>query len=390
MRVSSSFVVPLIVVVALLSQACDRPAQPTQWGGTVDTLPSGTVVVNNPDIPLWNPSEEWRIEEVLRLGELDGTGPDVFGSIGAFEVGRNGELYIFDDQANELRTFSADGHYKRTVGRTGAGPGEYRNVIGMDFTPEGDLLLVDATNARYTTVYSDGTVSSFRRPFTVYQLPWLGGFDVNGMLHDQATEQVDNKSVDVLLRMRTDGEVMDTFRLPSADLKSPHLGTMTFPVPFAPRLLRTFDREPAVWTAVTSEYRIARVALSGDTTVVVTRAMEPRLLSADQRDSVETYLRKLEAQFPVAIPAQARPAHVAPLRWFILGDEDYLWVCATGLDSCTALDVFAPDRRWLGTVKLPVVVQGSPRPLVRGGYLYAVTEGVEGEAVLFKGRVVRP
>jgi hypothetical protein len=67
---------------------------------------------------------------VVRLGDLDGEGPTVFGRIGA------------------------------SFGRPGNGPGEFRNVIGLASAPGGNVWLVDGGNARYTIVRRDGSFES--------------------------------------------------------------------------------------------------------------------------------------------------------------------------------------------------------------------------------------
>lgn len=59
----------------------------TRWAGSVDTLPSGRIVVSNPEQGTWDAGgARWRAEEVFRIGEADGTGAAVFGEIAAVEV----------------------------------------------------------------------------------------------------------------------------------------------------------------------------------------------------------------------------------------------------------------------------------------------------------------
>ncbi len=390
MRINSISLATLLAATVSLTAACSGVDDAGLWTGRVDTLESGTVVVSNSAIPIWSPSETWSVEEVARIGELDGTGAKVFGSIGLLEVDSTGKLYLFDTQADELRIISNDGDHLRTLGRSGAGPNEFQNVIGMQFAPNGDLWLVDATNARYTRVRNDEVVDSFRRPATLYKLPWLGGFDVSGSFYDQVTENIDGKSVDVLLKVQANDSTTEKFPLPMVDMRSPRIGTMEFPLPFAPKMLRSWDTKGAVWTAVSSEYRIALVGKDGDTAAVVSREFKPLELTANQRDSVDKYVRNLEAQFPMVVVApQSRASNVSPLRWFFVDDESYLWVCATGLARCSELDVFDPKLRWLGTVSLPIEIMDSPRPLVRGDMFYAVIEGESGEPQLYKGRIVR-
>lgn len=40
-----------------------------EWSGTMDTLPSGEIVVRNADDPFWTPEEAWSVVEDLRIGE---------------------------------------------------------------------------------------------------------------------------------------------------------------------------------------------------------------------------------------------------------------------------------------------------------------------------------
>ena len=71
----------------------------TQFAGTIDTLPGGRIVVANPEAGIWAEGDEWDVVEELRLGSLDGTGPDVFGAISVIEVDAEGRFYAFERQA---------------------------------------------------------------------------------------------------------------------------------------------------------------------------------------------------------------------------------------------------------------------------------------------------
>ena len=77
-----------------------------RWAWTMDTLPSGQVVVTNPAEPVWRAADAWTVEEVRRIGRRDGDGPDVFGAILTFAVDPFGRIWVVEDQAQEIRVFS--------------------------------------------------------------------------------------------------------------------------------------------------------------------------------------------------------------------------------------------------------------------------------------------
>jgi len=87
----------------------------------MDTLPSGTIVVTNPAQGVWDSASSWRVSEDLRIGTLEGTGPDLFGQIDALEVDRDGRIWVLEGQAQELRVFGRDGRWLRTIGGRAAG-----------------------------------------------------------------------------------------------------------------------------------------------------------------------------------------------------------------------------------------------------------------------------
>lgn len=84
---------------------------------TRETLPSGIERVTNvlPD----DPSPTWTLVEELRVGSVDGGGPDVFGELRGLVVLPDGGFAVLDSQAQELRVFAADGSHRATWGGRG-------------------------------------------------------------------------------------------------------------------------------------------------------------------------------------------------------------------------------------------------------------------------------
>lgn len=365
----------LIVALAALVAGCDA-------GGEAGEEASES----RQDAPERVPVE---VEVELELGQVDGDGPELFGEIRAIEIGSDDRLLVFDHFANELRMFSSTGEHLGSVGRTGAGPEEFQGVVGMAVAPNGDVWIIDGANDRYTIVSDDETERTMGRPSRVVRRPWIGGFDVEGDFHDLATDPEGGALEDALLEVGEDGSVVARFPIPGISVPTPTIGGgVMVSIPFAPEVLRTWDPAGGVWQGVSSEYRITRVGLQGDTIATIERDVEPAPFNSSEADSLEAAVEGAEDQFGADVESEMRPSGVPPLRWFVTDDEGRLWVCASGRDPCTELDVFTAAGAALGTVSLPSPVEGSPGPRIRGDRFLAVTRGELGEPRILFGRVV--
>ena len=86
-------------------------------------------------------------EEVLTVGSVTGNDWDTFGRVGSVHFNAQGNLHIFDGQADHIVVVGQDGSLIRTVGGQGEGPGEFDNVTAAIVGRDGSY-----------------TVMGFRRP----------------------------------------------------------------------------------------------------------------------------------------------------------------------------------------------------------------------------------
>lgn len=84
------FLAMLLAAATLLLVGCAEAGGAAVFAGAVDTLPDGRIVVSNPAMGMWGEGDEWDVTEEVRIGQVDGDGPDVFGSIGLLEVDEEG------------------------------------------------------------------------------------------------------------------------------------------------------------------------------------------------------------------------------------------------------------------------------------------------------------
>lgn len=152
MRTSLSLALLILMAPGLAQGQSLKPTGPLR---AERATRGDTVVVRTVSGSTWG--DRVRLVEELRIGSLD-DGPDAFGAIHSFALLRDGGVAVFDGSVPALRLFGSDGRYRRTLGREGAGPGEYRNqALGLVVDPDGNLVMYDPRNARLNRWTVDGT-----------------------------------------------------------------------------------------------------------------------------------------------------------------------------------------------------------------------------------------
>ena len=83
-------------------------------------------------------------EEVFTVGSVAGDW-DAFGNVRSVHFDAQGNLHIFDSQANHIRVVGPDGSLMRTVGGRGVGPGEFGNVTEAIVARDGSYTVMGFT-----------------------------------------------------------------------------------------------------------------------------------------------------------------------------------------------------------------------------------------------------
>lgn len=356
-----------------------------RFAGSIDTLPSGRIVVMNPETGMWAEGDSWEVVEELRVGSLDGTGPEVFGSISTIEVDGEGRFFAFERQAQELRVFNVDGSHVRTIGRKGGGPGEFEQVIGMDWAPDGNLWVVDPGNSRISVFDTAGTYLDNHRTLGGFVIsPWPGGFDDQGQFYNYG---VDTSNEDgfgiVLVRFDDQMEPVDSIPIPRWQGKENFFelvseggrGRMRTTVPFSPGLTSKFVKGTShIWFALTGEYEIYQTSMTGDTVRIISRAFDPLPVTGEDMDSALVGLEWFTRQGG-QVDRSKIPSTKPALQQFFVDDQGQVFVMPVTERAKTGrvLDVFDAEGRYLGRLELPFRLRPYPTPIFRGGKLYATT-----------------
>jgi len=395
----AAWAVVAVVLLALGAAGCVDDAPASGWGGTVDTLSSGQISVYNPAGSLWSAGDAWKVETELRIGTLDGTGPDMFGSISDFEVDRYGRIWLFEAQAQELRVFDGSGRFVRSVGRQGEGPGEFNRVIGMDWGPDGNLWIADPSNNRLSVVDTTGSfVASHPTIGGVVMQPWPGGFDDAGHFYTYGIDTaVEDDFALVMVRYGPDLQAIDSVAPPEYpgereyfEIRNDENWMMTG-VPFTPSLEWRLARDGTYWAGLTGEYRLFQLSWSGDTLRSIRREYEPLPVTAADLDEAREGLKWFTEAGGKADWSRI-PASKPAFEEFVIDDDGFLWVQVVAPPDLEGrlFDVFDPQGRYLGEVATPFPVEFYPAPIIREGFLYAVTEDELEVPFLIRARIETP
>ena len=327
----SSFHPTLATAAAFLLAACGSGADTTgAWSGTVDTLPSGEIMVHNTDDPLWTPEETWQVIEDLRIGNAMSEGPDLFGSILSFDVDAWGRIFVLDNQAQEVRVFDSDGSFVRAVGRKGEGPGEFSQAGSVDLSRNGEIWVMGMGEARVSIFDTTGTLLRSERTdggFVI--MPYPGGFDPLGRYNvvlpsggltrmarfDQSYIPIDT------ITMPEDPEEGEFFEYVSETGSS----TMRASVPFQGFMTWRNSPTGTVWTLLTGSYELTEMTTGGEVLRTITKEHEAIPVTGEERDQAIENLEWFTSQGGTIDPSKFPDSKPSTASFFI-DDESNLWV----------------------------------------------------------------
>jgi hypothetical protein len=385
---------PIMLLTLLFVVACgagDGDGE-SAWRVAADTVDGMLRVANQP--PEAAPLPTLEAVEELRVGTVDGVGPESFGMVRSVAVLPDGRFAVADGQVEEVRLFGPEGQFLRTFGGRGAGPGELQGMQGVHLDHEGMLRVAEQGNARLSVFHPDsGFVTSY--PLQLYSFsfagPWRAAVDSAGRtlvgssgqygegrfwnmlrVYDAAMNQLDSipyeEYTDAL-----EGDVPGAWRI--------SLGSDAYTwaqVPFYSFAQAVLAPSGEFWSSAegAEHLEVTRWAPRGDTSLVFTSGRKPDLVTPAERDSAMTALRERLAEqipSPPRLDASRVPATKPPLYGLALDDRSRLWVRLTKptADS-TVYDVFDRDGIYAETVRMPFRVDRNIPPVVHGPTVWTV------------------
>ena len=386
-----------LLAVAWVSLAgCGDTAPQPDWSTVRDTLPSGTIRVTN--IPPANIASAetpptWTLEEELRVGTVEGAGPDAFAYLKGLVVLEDGRFAVLDSQVQELRVFGPDGTHIATHGGHGEGPGEFADANGLMLDPDGRIWVPDTRNGRMSVFDpEEGFVQSFRFADANFNSHWNGALvDGNRIYRPWRSGNRARLHVYDLTMTRVDSlplpgdapedEDWDPRSQPGAFYQEMGGGYMMYGIPFYPSEVRHLDPRGAFWSTRDGDpqYRIKRWRPGGDTTLLVEARRPPVAVPTVERDSVIDMLGEMVSSMGVGAWDWSRVPSIRPaVEEIFTSAEGNLWVRTPSGGDGVLFDVYSEDGEYLGTASLGPGFGSGLRlfdrvtPVVRGDLIWLI------------------
>ncbi len=354
--------------------------------------------------------------EELSIGVADGNEEYMIGQVSDLALGRDGSLFVFDGQVPVVRHYDATGKFLRRIGRSGAGPGEYRSVSGLATLADGRLLIWDTGNWRVNVYAPSGDFS------TQWTTPsgMSGGGTAQysrAVMVDSAGRVVMRKEVfdfqrmgrnsTIWLRYRPDGTFIDTVHAPAGPRAEPLVArsgnvSTSLGVPFMPIRVATMSPAGNLIAGYPNRYAF-EIHQADGRAVSVRRDVRAEPVSRSERSearrTVEERMRQTDPNWSWSGPDI--PDHKPHYYGLVAGLDGRIWVLLTpeartgpGVSGSVGIgggnapgrrspgggeppkaslyDVFEPDGTYLGQVQVPA---GTYAMVRRGDQVWGVAFG---------------
>lgn len=368
------------VLFAAIMLACrSSRTEPSATNATIDSTPSGAIVTTNRAPTAWSDTSGWKLvlERVIGAG-----GTDPLLTPHHIVVTASGDVVVLERNPPRMVVFDPEGNPLRTIGRQGAGPGEFAS--GGILMVVGDTLVHhDRNQARVQRFLADGSlIDGWPAPCCTSEptrADTLGRIAIPAATRRREEHEVP-WAANGFIRFDGSGRLLDSLIPPlrpspgTWTASRPEGGIASTQIPLATSWVHTLSPGGEWVHGNTNTYRFAFTTSGGDTL----RLVEAPSVEWRVPDSVRQRLRdEIVAQNP-ALNAVANTADVPDVypQWGALAIDGagMLWVLATGV---TGLGdhwlVFDPDGRWLGRVPAPF--RSAVRMFWTADRLYAIVQG---------------
>lgn len=350
---------------------------------------------------IWHedPEARWSLEEELRIGAVEGDQPYVFGRIRNLIPALDGGVWIYDQQAFELRRFGANGEHILSVGRRGEGPGEFSGNACARRGTEEEIWVETETN--WHRFNRDGQlIGTFPTPSTIAcgVRAWLpdGRYLAVGSDYDWETqtqhlyfvvlEWVSGAFVPVDTIMAPDVPEPETITWVSSSGRS----RSTRSIPFVHNPGWGLERGGVFWAwNGRGDYDIRLQSMRGDTIRRISRPYSSvRIEKPVRREAIRDFNRpgwRAETDFDVSRVPDVYP----PFSSVQLSEDQSVWVRRQTGEGTVSWDIFSDDDRYLGELDIPEELAGMSLRYVGEDHVWGILRDDLGVQYVVRARIVK-
>jgi hypothetical protein len=340
------------------------------------------VPVVQSDKPLWAKGKEWRVEArpLVDIGAVEAEPMYEFSDvIGVLRLG-DGRVAVANMASGEIRFYDRTGKFLHAAGRKGAGPGEFKQLMGIRPLPN-DTIVADDSRDRLLVFSGDGRYVREMRTGGRERSPvgwfsdgsWVGWNPMLRQSPDKTGEWVDSTE---FARYAPSGEKLNSFgRLPF--VRQARTGRYSSPVEFSARPSMAVGNNH-FYHNHSDDYEIDVYDATGKLVKRIRRAWTPIPVEKIDLDryhdafvnapgesggSTPEFKQFREGRFKEMVFSKTFPAH----GQMVFDRAGNLWVAETQRPTGEVMSnrfatpgrqprnwsVFDPQGRWLGQVQTP-------------------------------------
>lgn len=335
---------------------------------------------------------EQSAEAVVEIGVIDGPEHFVFGRIVGVAMDPAGHIYVLDEQASNLRVYSASGDFLEVLAREGDGPGEIRGPMGLSVGRDGFLYVRDRNGvsvfaAGPETEVRDSLIETFRGPaFPSFDSRRSEVTEDGVYFYPFYSFPPEGTARFFYLRYGKGRVPADTLEVPrfhnlssrrQAFVRLSASGGRLFPglsvAPFEPRAVFDVTARGTVIGGDGTEYVLVEVDIRGDTVATIRGGHQQQEIDRMERsdsaaalqarlDSVPVPLDRVQNLSPWVERGELPPSY-PPYIDVWSGAEGRTWVRRwPPQEGGELFDVYGPSGEPLGSIRLPVSIDRSVPP----------------------------
>lgn len=370
MKLKHSLKWGVTVLLLLALVACG--GEIAEWKGKI-TEKEGVVIVSNPKKPLYE-NAEINIVQDLKIGVPEGDQEYLFTEITELDVDDDGNIYAIDLKDDNVRVFDRNGHFLRTVGRPGQGPGEFSGAGNLHVSSNGEIMV---TSEGSRSIKYFAPTGQYRRQYL------LKAFSPIKVDYDSA-------GVYYIMDFSMEPPGFKLSRLDSRTEESSVLATWAMPMP-NPKRVSIFD--PIMSFAVmpdnrllygcpTEGYEILIFDVRGHLQKRIIKDWDPNPVTDVEREAIVNEHIKRNPSNPIQLDF---PRFHPPYRVVKCDDSGQLFVLAfAGIahdpsqERKTVFDVFDQEGRYIAMIRHQFKTLIEKPMLWKGGKFYTVEQDEAG------------
>jgi hypothetical protein len=359
----------------ILGTACKK--QETEWKGSME-IKDGATIIKNPKDPMYDEPVLELIEDLVIKGSED-TEEQMFQSIHTLDVDEEGQFFILDEQAGNIKVFDQNGGFVKTIGRKGQGPGEFGMPISLFLSQQDQIIVNDMGQRKIQYFDKEG---NYLKEFSIADKFLFFGPMATSNSDLIVTYTIpQEKPMTVLQKLNPEFEPTLTFTSLSLDTP-PVINIFVARSLTSLRWTVTYN-DDIIWADIKNpEYELHFHDKDGKLKKIITKHYDPIPITAGDKDRLmeETFGNNPTDQWDVRFPD-----NYPPFSGFSFDDLGHLFVkrYEKGTHEDGGLyDIFDAEGKHIAQMRFKM------NPMIwKKGHMYTIEDNAEGFKVVKRYKV---